>query len=95
MQAQLQRIEVEPAVLGDHDFAIEHATRGQLRAQADRAIPESSDSSGFSSRLWISISSPSRKIKRAKAVPFGFEDPFAFFRQCFDASSRASAGRAG
>ena len=30
MNAQLQRIEVERAILGDDDFAVEHAARGQL-----------------------------------------------------------------
>jgi hypothetical protein len=30
MNAQLQRIEIERAVLGDDDFTIKHATSGQL-----------------------------------------------------------------
>ncbi len=33
MKAQLQRFEVERVILGDDDFAVEHAARGQLRAQ--------------------------------------------------------------
>ena len=30
MNAKLQRIEVERAILGDDDFAVEHAARRQL-----------------------------------------------------------------
>ena len=33
MQAQLQRVEVEPALARDHDLAVDHAARGQARAQ--------------------------------------------------------------
>ena len=28
MEPQLQRFEIEPALLGDHDFAVEHARCG-------------------------------------------------------------------
>ena len=33
MNPQLQRLEVETSIGGDHDFAVEHASSGQLRAQ--------------------------------------------------------------
>ena len=47
MKAELQRLEIEPAILGDDDFAIEHATRRQLRRATARAARESSGSAAF------------------------------------------------
>ena len=44
MNAKLQRIEVERVILGDDDFAVEHAARGQLSIAAARAVRESSGS---------------------------------------------------
>ena len=70
MDAKLQRFEIEAAVLGDHDFPVEHASGGQLRANG-------SSSSGkyrlsdFPSRLWIRTSSPSRNISARKPSHFG------------------------
>ena len=47
MNAQLQRLEVETAGIGDHDFAVEDASRRQLRAVSDRAAPGSIGSMTF------------------------------------------------
>ncbi len=44
MNAELQRIEVERAIPGDDDFAVEHAASGQLRLATVRADRESSGS---------------------------------------------------
>jgi hypothetical protein len=70
MKTKLQFLEVEAVVLYDDDFAIEHTAGGQARAQWIEQLGENRFS-GFSSRLWMRISSPSRKINARKPSHFG------------------------
>ena len=70
MQPQLQRLEVQPAVGGDDDLAVDHTPIGQLR---DGGATSSGKYRviGRSLRLPSSTSSPSRKQIDRKPSHFG------------------------
>src|SRR6059058_2270967 len=40
VEAQLERVEVEPAPARDHDLAVDHAARGEARAQLSFELRE-------------------------------------------------------
>src|SRR4051794_22435169 len=92
MKTQLQRVEIECALLRDHDFAIEHATRRQLLQQRLDQFGEIAVQRFLVAALYKHFFTVA-KDERAKAVPFGFEDPRACFRQFADAFGKHRKNR--
>ena len=74
MNAELQRIEVERVILGDDDFAVEHAASGQLCAERLEQFREVTVQRFPVATLDQDLVSVA-KHQSAKAVPFRFEDP--------------------
>src|SRR5690242_21612697 len=80
MNAELQCLEVEPTILCDDDFAVEHAASGQLRLQW-------LDQFGKITVQRFSITAldqdlvPIAEHQRAKPIPLRFEDPGVSRRQ--------------
>src|SRR5947207_647159 len=74
MEPQLQRIEVEPSLAGDDDFAIEHAALRQLRLQRVGELREVPIE-------WLLVATLDEQLisvaedERPKAVPLRLEDP--------------------
>src|SRR5262249_49223326 len=76
VQPELQRIEIEPAIFGNHDFTVQYATGGQLRPQWIEQFREVPVQRFFIPALnqdFVLIA----KNQRPKSVPFGFEFPIA------------------
>ena len=74
MNAELQRIEIEPAVLGDDDFAIEHAAGRQLRPQRLEQFGEIAIQRLLIAALdqdFVAVA----EDQRAKPIPLRFENP--------------------
>ena len=93
MNAQLQRIEVERVILGDDDFAIEHAARGQLRAERLEQFRES-NGSAISRRGSGSGSRPRRETPERETRPISVRR--SMFRLPAIRSTRlASIGKTG
>src|SRR5437667_10876182 len=76
MQAELERVEIEPVVLGDDDFAVEHAGRGQLRAECFDYLGEVAVERLFIAALDVDLVLVAED-QGAEPVPFGLEDPRA------------------
>ncbi len=74
MKPKLQRLEIEPAILGDDDFAIQHATRRQLRPQRLEQFGKIAVQRLFIAALDLDLV-PVAKNQRAKPIPLRFEDP--------------------
>ena len=91
MQPQLQRVEVEPALRGDHDLAVDHAARRQLLAAARRAARESSGRAAAGRGSGCRASDVAAKHDRAEAVPLRLEQIRALRRAARRRASRASA----
>src|SRR5215204_1969747 len=74
MKAHLQRLEIERAVAGDHDLAVEHAALRQLGLERGDELGEVAVE-----RLLIAALNEHlvavAEDDRAKAVPFGLEHP--------------------
>ena len=84
MKAKLQRLEVQTAVLRDHDLAVEHAPLGKLRLERLdqlREIPVE--------RLLISALDEQlvavAENERAEPIPLGLVDPSFARRKVADA----------
>ena len=93
MNAQLQRIEVERVILGDDDFAVEHAARGQLCAERLEQFRESSGSAA-SRRGSGSGSRPRRETPARETRPISVRR--SMFRLPAIRSTRlASIGKTG
>src|SRR5215203_4011968 len=84
MKTQLERVEIECTFLSDHDLAIEHTTSRQLLQYGINQFREITVQ-----RLLVAAFNEDffsiAKDKRAKAAPFGFEDPSACFGEFADA----------
>ena len=80
MKPQLQRVEIEPAVLGDHDLAIEHAAVRQLRAQRLEQLGKVAVQRFLVAALDQDLVAVAED-QRAKSVPLRFEDPVFACRQ--------------
>ena len=83
MKAELQRIEVEPAIPGDDYFAVEHALIGQLflyRFEQLREITIQRFRVAALDKDFIMIT----KYQSTESIPFRFEDPVAGCRQFAD-----------
>ena len=93
MKAQLQRFEIEPAAPGDHDFAVQHATLGQLRAQRIEQFGEVAVERLLVAALDQDLVAVA-KNQRAKSIPFRFEDPAVAFREFADALGEHGQNRA-
>ena len=83
MNAELQRVEVEAAVGGDDDFAVEHAAGGQLRAERIEQIGEVAVQRLFVAALDQDLVAIAED-QRAKAIPLRLEDPCSIGWQCVD-----------
>jgi hypothetical protein len=83
MKTQLERVEVEPGLASDHEFAIEHAAGRQLRQQGIDHFREVSIERFLIAALDQDLVSVS-KDQHPKAIPFRLEDPCAAFRQFSD-----------
>ena len=73
MNPQLQRLEVEAADIGDDEFAVEHTSRGKLRADRIEQLREIAIERFRIAALdqdFVAVA----KDQRAKAVPLWFED---------------------
>ncbi len=84
MNAELQRVEVEPAFAGDDEFAIEHTFCGELRAKGIEHLGEVAVQGFLIAALdedLISIA----EYEDAEAVPLGLIDPVAAGRNLIDA----------
>src|ERR1700738_4272359 len=75
MDAELQGVEVEAAVAGDDEFAIEDAMRGQLVAQRREDFRKVAIERFFLAALQQDLVAIAEN-EHAKAVPLGLEDPF-------------------
>src|SRR3984885_9719707 len=80
MEAKLERVEVEPVLVGDDDFAIERAAGRQLRQQGIDHFREVSIERFLVAALNQDLVSVS-KDQHPKAIPFRLEDPCAAVRQ--------------
>ena len=80
MNTKLQRIEVEPTILCDDDFAIKHAAIGQLRPERLEQFGEVAVQRFFVAALDQDLVSVA-KHQRTKSIPFRFEDPCSACRQ--------------
>jgi len=92
MDAQLQSVEIQPAFARDHQFAIEHATLGELRAQRIDHIGEIAVE-----RLGVAALDedfiPVAKNEDAEAVPLGLEDPVTRLGDVVDALGKHGQNR--
>ena len=70
MQPELESLEVEAVGGRDDDLTVEHASIRELRPDRREEVGEVA-TSGFSSRLWSWISSPSRKTRTRNPSHFG------------------------
>src|ERR1700674_5057234 len=83
MKPNLQFLELEPVVLCDHDFAVENASSGQLRAERLEQLGKVSIQR-FRVAALNQDFVPIAKDQRAKPVPLRFEDPGFSRRQRVD-----------
>ena len=79
MKAQLERVEIECALLRDHDFTIEYATSRKLLQYRIDQFGEVTIQRLFIAALNENLFAVA-KDERAKAVSLGFEYPRACFR---------------
>ena len=93
MNAELQRLEIEPAILGDDDFAIEHAAIGQLRPQRLEQLGKIAIQRFLIAALDQDLV-PVAEDQRAKPIPFRLEDPI-FRRPAVRSTRLESIGRIG
>src|SRR6185369_17406445 len=84
MQTQLERVEIECTFLRDDDFAVEHTTSRELLQYWIDQFREITVQRLLIAALYENFFSVA-KDQRAKAVPFGFEDPRACLGQFADA----------
>jgi len=84
MNAELKRIEIEPIVLYDNDFAVESALLGQRRFQRTEKLGEIAVQRPFITALEQYLVAVA-KDNCAKAVPLRFEDPVLARRENFHA----------
>src|SRR5713226_6647932 len=74
MDAQEQRLEIEPAVADDHDLAVHDAALGQRGSERDQELWEVSVH-GFPVAALEQNLIAVTKHQRAKTVPLGLEQP--------------------
>ena len=74
MNPELERLKIERAVDGDDDFAVEHASVGQLRGQRFDQLWKVAVERFLIAALNEHVEAVA-KDQRAKAVPFWFENP--------------------
>jgi hypothetical protein len=84
MDAELKSIELEPAMLGDDEFAIEHAFCGKLAAQGIDHVGEISIERFLVAALDEDLSAIP-KNKHPKTIPLRLVDPFALGRHLVNA----------
>src|SRR5215216_5183795 len=80
MKAKLQRLEIEGAVAGNDDLAVEHATRWQLCHQRRNQFRVVAGERLLVTTLDVDVISI-LEDEGAEPVPLRFEDPVAAFRQ--------------
>jgi len=83
MDAQLKSIEVEPAFVGDDEFAVECALCGKVLAKRVDHFGKVSIERFLISALDKDVIAFA-KDEDAKAIPLGFIDPFALGRHLVD-----------
>ena len=74
MEAELQRLEIEAAIPGDDDFAVEHAAGGQLRQQRLEQLGKVAVERFFVAALDQDLVAVAED-QRAKPVPLRLENP--------------------
>ncbi len=74
MQPQLQCIKIEPIILDDYDFSVEHTTCGQRTTQRFQQLWKVTIEWLFVAALDENLISIA-KHQRAKTIPLGFENP--------------------
>src|SRR5579872_2931733 len=87
MDAKLQRVEVEAALVRDDKFAIEHAFRWKLFAKWIEHFGEIAIQRFFVATLDENLIAIT-KHQNAEAVPLRFVDPLTFRRHFFDTLSK-------
>src|SRR5919106_4123799 len=80
MNAELQGIEVERAILRDDDFAVKHAASGQLGAERLEQFRKVAVQRFFVATLDQDLV-PVTKHQGTKPIPFRFEEPCSGHRQ--------------
>src|SRR5262245_25284158 len=84
MQSELERLEVETILAGDHQLGVEHAALGELLFQRGDNFGEVAVERLFVTALNEHLVAVA-KDQRAEAVPFWFKDPCFARRQLADA----------
>src|SRR5437867_13406444 len=87
MNTELQCFEVERAISGDDDFAVDHGARRQLRSKRPQQFGEVPVQRFFITALDKDLVAVA-KNQRAKPTPFGLEDPLSSGRHSSDALGR-------
>src|SRR5216110_2959778 len=83
METKLQRLEVETTILRDHDFSVEHASRGKLPRKCFdelREIPVEGLLVAALNEQLVAVA----EDERAEAIPFRLENPVVAGRQVAD-----------
>jgi hypothetical protein len=80
MQPQLQLIEIEAVIVGDHDFPIQHALQRQGRPQGIQQFGKVPVQRLLVTALNENLV-PIAENKRPEAVPLGLKDPVVAGRQ--------------
>src|SRR5213083_3587295 len=92
MNAKLQCFEVERAISGDDDFAVDHGARRQLRSKRPQQFGEVPVQRFFITALDKDLVAVA-KNQRAKPIPFGLEDPLSSSRKFSDALGKHRQNR--